>query len=283
MSIESIQENFTSLRFRSRSDNKMKRDEMEHELGHETKKQPSKSKLFHKVSFADREDAKKEGMRWDSAAKKWYHTNSVASSNSKFQKEDVDLDDEQIDEITGIAVRYKEKAEAQVKELKPWTKKGEYRDLAKNLIKRREAGLAKVKKRLPEEADIEEEKIEELNKSTLNNYINKSAGDYGYQMRSGKFDKAGKRLDGSIKAQKKIITKSAEKINEDNNDMNTINKESAMDQYIKAINDDTHFTDTSRISDNVDVATITSSPSPLITEEADNILSFKTFLNRLKN
>jgi hypothetical protein len=40
---------------------------------------------------------------------------------------------------------YKEKATAQVKELEPWTKKGEYKDIAKRAIQRREKGLEKVK------------------------------------------------------------------------------------------------------------------------------------------
>ena len=39
---------------------------------------------------------------------------------------------------------YKEKATQQVKDLKPHAKKGEYKDLAKNMIARREKGLARV-------------------------------------------------------------------------------------------------------------------------------------------
>ncbi len=46
---------------------------------------------------------------------------------------------------------YKEKAKAQVKELEPWTKKGEYKDLAKRAIQRREKGLSRFK-----DEDIEE-------------------------------------------------------------------------------------------------------------------------------
>lgn len=53
---------------------------------------------------------------------------------------------EQLDEISPeLKARYKEKAEKTVKEVEPWTKKGEYKDLAKNLIKRRQRGLAMVK------------------------------------------------------------------------------------------------------------------------------------------
>lgn len=61
---------------------------------------------------------------------------------STFMDEDI----EQVDEISQeLKTRYKEKASAQMKELKPFTsKKSEYRDLAKNIIAKRKAGLAKV-------------------------------------------------------------------------------------------------------------------------------------------
>lgn len=43
-----------------------------------------------------------------------------------------------------LKARYKEKAGKEVKSLKPWTKKGEYKDLAKNQVARREKGIAKA-------------------------------------------------------------------------------------------------------------------------------------------
>jgi hypothetical protein len=46
---------------------------------------------------------------------------------------------------------YKEKAKSQVKELEPWTKKGEYKDLAKRAIQRREKGLSRFKEKEVEE------------------------------------------------------------------------------------------------------------------------------------
>lgn len=61
--------------------------------------------------------------------------------------------DETVSEISDTTRQsYKQKAQAQVKELEPWTKKGEYRDIAKRAINRREKGLARVK----EDAYIEE-------------------------------------------------------------------------------------------------------------------------------
>jgi len=54
---------------------------------------------------------------------------------------------------------------------------------------------------------VEEETLTELDKSTLSNYITKSAGSYGYNMRTGELKKAAKRLSGSFTAQKKIIAK----------------------------------------------------------------------------
>ena len=60
---------------------------------------------------------------------------------------------EQLDEISPeTKSSYKSKAMAQVKELKPWTKKGEYKDLAKNLIAKRQKGIAKVS----EETELDE-------------------------------------------------------------------------------------------------------------------------------
>lgn len=52
------------------------------------------SKIYHKVPFAQKDDAKKEGMRWDSGAKKWYHSSAAASSSSKFRKEEAEHDEE---------------------------------------------------------------------------------------------------------------------------------------------------------------------------------------------
>lgn len=60
---------------------------------------------------------------------------------------------EQLDEISPeTKSSYKSKAQAQVKELKPWTKKGEYKDLAKNIIAKRQKGIAKVS----EETELDE-------------------------------------------------------------------------------------------------------------------------------
>lgn len=175
---------------------RFKRDELHHELKHETTPAPKKkffsrsmshqeTKIYHKVPYDKKEEAKKEGMSWDSNVKKWYHNNSVSSNASKFQKEEVEYNDMEesfskhikpkesseretdmvnrkgkikedtefdvVTEIKNIAAKYKEKAEKQVKELKPWTKKGEYKDLAKNIIKKREAGIAKADERLKNE------------------------------------------------------------------------------------------------------------------------------------
>ena len=54
-----------------------------------------------------------------------------------------------IDELSKETLQsYKGKAEVQVKELKPHAKDGEYKDLAKNAIKRREAGIETAKKKI---------------------------------------------------------------------------------------------------------------------------------------
>ena len=76
-----------------------KRRELEHELRHEEPARPRYSRgpsyeparIYHKVPYAQKDDAKKEGMKWDGDKKKWYHTTSQASNISKFQKENVDM------------------------------------------------------------------------------------------------------------------------------------------------------------------------------------------------
>lgn len=54
---------------------------------------PAANKIFHKVPFAKKDEAKAEGMRFDGTAKKWYHSDASKSKTSKFVKEDVDLDE----------------------------------------------------------------------------------------------------------------------------------------------------------------------------------------------
>jgi hypothetical protein len=58
-----------------------------------------------------------------------------------------------------------------------------------------------------EEEVVEEEVLDELEKKTLSNYITKSAGSYGYHMRTGDLKKASKRFDSATLAQKKIVKK----------------------------------------------------------------------------
>lgn len=45
--------------------------------------QPTK-KYYHRVSFAQKDQAKAEGLRWDPEKKMWYHTSELNSRKSKF-------------------------------------------------------------------------------------------------------------------------------------------------------------------------------------------------------
>jgi hypothetical protein len=116
---------------------------------------------------------------------------------------------------------YKEKATAQVKELKPHTK-GEYGDIAKRMLQRRERGLARVKE--------EVEQLDELQKSTLTSYATKARADAEKLTKQGdaaskrtsaksmstaleKFRKATKRHMGAASAESKARIK--EDISED--------------------------------------------------------------------
>ena len=52
---------------------------------------------------------------------------------------------EQLDELSPeTKSSYVSKAKEQIKQTEPWTKKGEYKDLAKNLIAKRQKGIAKM-------------------------------------------------------------------------------------------------------------------------------------------
>ena len=119
---------------------------------------------------------------------------------------------------------YKEKATAQVKELKPHTK-GEYGDIAKRMIQRREKGLARVKE--------EVEQLDELQKSTLTSYATKARADAEKLTKQGdaaskrtsaksmqtaldKFRKATKRSMGAASAESKArIKEENEPVEED--------------------------------------------------------------------
>lgn len=47
---------------------------------------PAAEKIYHKVPFAKKDDAKAEGMKWDPEKKMWYHTSKYVSASSKFPK-----------------------------------------------------------------------------------------------------------------------------------------------------------------------------------------------------
>jgi len=115
-------------------------------LGEEVKEPPTSLKSGHDEKKAKEVASKAKGNlvkgRQQSAGKD--------KAGKKLKKEEV----EQLDELSpATKASYKSKAQAQVKELKPWTKKGEYKDLAKNLIAKRQKGIAKVS----EESEIEEQ------------------------------------------------------------------------------------------------------------------------------
>jgi hypothetical protein len=48
----------------------------------------SREKIYHSVSFKQKDAAKEEGMRWDPEVKKWYHSDADRSAASKFKKLD---------------------------------------------------------------------------------------------------------------------------------------------------------------------------------------------------
>jgi len=127
------------------------------------------SKSFKSFVLEDAEEID-EVLSQSDPASKWIH-DFVKSDNPKFKgktkKERIKMalgayyakqrneEVESIDEISQqTKASYTAKAKAQVKELKPFTqKKSEYHDLAKNLIAKRTAGIAKANEELQDVAE----------------------------------------------------------------------------------------------------------------------------------
>ena len=82
----------------------------------------------------------------ETADRAWDRMANVGES-SNIKVEEV----EQIDEISpATKASYVTKAKDQIKQSEPWTKKGEYKDIAKNFIAKREKGIAKANEEVHE-------------------------------------------------------------------------------------------------------------------------------------
>ena len=89
-------------------------------------------------SAADRLYAKHQAIR---KAKGLPDPSEYKKKLDTMKKEEV----EQLDELSpATKASYVSKAKEQIKQSEPWTKKGEYRDIAKNFIEKRKKGIAKV-------------------------------------------------------------------------------------------------------------------------------------------
>lgn len=85
-----------------------------------------------------------EEVEADAVAKK-----ELISEQARMLAQRVLAKESRVDELSKKTLQsYKEKAEDQVEELKPHAKDGEYKDLAKNTIKRREAGIDNATKKI---------------------------------------------------------------------------------------------------------------------------------------
>lgn len=184
----------------------------------------SSDKHYHKVPFAQKDDAKKEGMRWDSGAKKWYHTSASASKASKFQKEEVELVSELKKSTLGSYVK-KASWDAAVKAAAGRTEPG--KGHTTKSVNRLD-GIAKATDRLTKE---EIEQIDELKKSTLGSYVkkaNKEVADNAWKagtagapdllqqgkLRAKAFFKAKRRMAGIDKATDRLTKEETEQIDE---------------------------------------------------------------------
>ena len=161
---------------------------------------PAANKIFHKVPFAKKDEAKAEGMRFDGTAKKWYHSDASKSKTSKFVKEDVDLDEGE----------RAEKKKSLVSMLDRMAKKAaENTKLQKNRA---------IKKPIFKE---EVEELDELSKKTLGSYVKKAAdsvqantrqantGD-DYDLKHKSLLKTNKRISGIGSAVRKLTKEEVE-------------------------------------------------------------------------
>jgi hypothetical protein len=131
--------------------------------------------------------------KWKPITKKMNkRTDSIIKATDRLTKEET----EQLDEISAeTKSSYTQKATKQVVDLKPWTKKGEYKDIAKNIITRREKGIAMAKE--------EVEQIDELSNELLGRYKDKAADDAMKADKAGNFKRGDKRFSGVVKATNK--------------------------------------------------------------------------------
>jgi len=82
-----------------------------------------------------------------------HHVVSTDASDWSRFKDATVKEETQIDEIsTELKTRYVTKAKEQIKQTQPFTKKGEYKDIAKNFIAKREKGIAKANEQTAEPA-----------------------------------------------------------------------------------------------------------------------------------
>ena len=113
---------------------------------------------------------------------------------------------EVLDEIsTQLKTSYRQKAIADIRALRPHTQKGEYKDLAKNVMKKRQAGVNRSVKE-------ETEKLDELSSGTLDSYVSKASRSMSRHYRTKGINKA---LTKSLaKAVKRPQNESAEQLDE---------------------------------------------------------------------
>lgn len=121
----------------------MKINELSNELLHRYKEKAAAD-----ASKADKEGNFERGNKRFSGVVK-----ATNKQFAKFRQKGFREETEQLDELSpATKASYKEKAQKVIIDLKPHAEKGEYKDIAKNIIQRRQAGLAKMK----EEKDVRE-------------------------------------------------------------------------------------------------------------------------------
>jgi hypothetical protein len=96
----------------------------------------------------------------------------VISEQARIIADRVLAKENRVDELSKETLQsYQGKAEAQVKDLEPHAKKGEYKDLAKNAIKRREAGIETAKKKIAAKESQDPAEYDQEGRSVKNSLL----------------------------------------------------------------------------------------------------------------
>ena len=129
---------------------------MEAEMNEEVELDELSNELLHRYKEKAADDARASDAKGDFKKGDKRFSGIVSATKKQFANRKIPKmnEEQQIDEISAqTKSSYVQKAKKEVEELKPHAQSGEYKDIAQNLIKKREKGIAMAK----EEVELDEE------------------------------------------------------------------------------------------------------------------------------